>query len=501
MSQQEYIIYLRKSRSDNPNETVEEVLERHERQLQEYAAKTFGYRISEENIYREVVSGETIDDRPQINAVFKRMENKNIKGVLVIEPQRLTRGDLLDCGTVVHLFRYSNTLIVTPTKTYNLEDKFDRKFFEMELTRGNDYLEYTKEILQRGRKASINEGNYISASAPYGYTKVKVNKKPTLAINEKEAKYVRLMYQWRLSGMGFIAICRKLEELGAKPRRTEHFGNTVIANMLSNELYIGKIRSNISTSIKEIKNGKVVKKRSPNENYNVIEGKHEAIIDEETFYKVQAINTQESRCREKYELVNPFAALIKCKCCGQSIMLKRYLRNGVEFKSSRYVCKNSFYCNTPSCTKNVITGTILKALKEHLNDFKVKIDNNNKDVIMSQKSIINGLKKDLERLESKQEELYNFLEDGIYSKDIFRIRNDKLAKERTRLEEALKKAEAYIPTVEEFQAKYNNLHNAIEMIEDNSIDAQTKNTFLKNVIKVIWYEKDESGIKIEIELK
>lgn len=64
---QEYLMYLRKSRQDNPDETVEEVLARHEKQLQEYSIKTFGYRINEDNIYREIVSGETIDDRPEIN--------------------------------------------------------------------------------------------------------------------------------------------------------------------------------------------------------------------------------------------------------------------------------------------------------------------------------------------------------------------------------------------------------------------------------------------------
>ena len=59
----EYIMYLRKSRQDEPNETVEEVLKKHEIQLQEYALNNFKYKIPNEDIYREVVSGETIDDR------------------------------------------------------------------------------------------------------------------------------------------------------------------------------------------------------------------------------------------------------------------------------------------------------------------------------------------------------------------------------------------------------------------------------------------------------
>ena len=42
---EEYLLYSRKSRSDNPNESVEEVLAKHERDLQEHAVKLFGKPI------------------------------------------------------------------------------------------------------------------------------------------------------------------------------------------------------------------------------------------------------------------------------------------------------------------------------------------------------------------------------------------------------------------------------------------------------------------------
>ena len=137
---EEYLLYLRKSRADNPNEPVEEVLARHEKQLQELAIKITGKPIPEKNIYREVASGETIADRPQINKVFKRMEVGNIKGVLTVDVQRLSRGDLSDAGRVVDNFFYTHTLSVTLTYTYNLDKDFDKKMFEQELRRGNDYL-------------------------------------------------------------------------------------------------------------------------------------------------------------------------------------------------------------------------------------------------------------------------------------------------------------------------------------------------------------------------
>ena len=52
-----YLIYLRKSRADGEHETVEEVLSKHYKMLQDYAAAKLGGAIPEALIYREVVSG------------------------------------------------------------------------------------------------------------------------------------------------------------------------------------------------------------------------------------------------------------------------------------------------------------------------------------------------------------------------------------------------------------------------------------------------------------
>ena len=71
----EVIIYLRKSRSDDPSMSVEEVLFKHETQLQDYALAVFGNHIPEDNIFREVVSGETIADRPVMQQVMKILES------------------------------------------------------------------------------------------------------------------------------------------------------------------------------------------------------------------------------------------------------------------------------------------------------------------------------------------------------------------------------------------------------------------------------------------
>ena len=113
---EEILEYLRKSRSDDPTLTVEEVLEKHERQLDEWAERTLGRVIPEENKFREVVSGETIESRSEIQKVLKMIESPKVKGVLIKEVSRLGRPSLKEIGILSELFQYSNTLIITPAR-------------------------------------------------------------------------------------------------------------------------------------------------------------------------------------------------------------------------------------------------------------------------------------------------------------------------------------------------------------------------------------------------
>lgn len=490
---EENLMYLRKSRQDNENEPIEEVLARHERQLQEYAVKLLGHTIDEKNIYREVVSGETIEDRPEINKMFERLQNEDIKRVLVVEPSRLTRGDLLDCGTVVHLFRYTNTTVCTPMKEYNLSDKYDRKFFEMELTRGNDYLEYTKEILERGRNASIHEGNYLGSIAPYGYDKVKIDKSCTLAINDKEAEFVRLMFKmYAIDGIGTQEIANTLTRLGAKPRKAEYFNKSVVKQMIMNPVYIGKIKYKFKPTKKVYENGKLVKKRTRNYDCELIDGKHPAIISEELFNKAKARNGNVSKEKTTKELRNPFAGLLKCKKCGKAIGMRPRYDRGYRSEDDRYFCTSGIYCDTKSCKASIVQEAILNSLKSFLRDFEIKLKQNNDDDIKTHENIIKSLTKDLEQIEKKQDELYDLLEDGIYTKEIFLIRNEKLADERDRLKKSLEKAKSTIPTISDYEKKVFSLHKAIKLLSNENVSAKEKNNFLKEIIEVIYYEKNKA---------
>ena len=186
----EILVYLRKSRSDDPTLTVEGVLSKHKSILTEWAEKNLEGPIPEENCYREVISGgESIHSRPEFKKLLKRMESPKIKAVLVVECARLGRPDLEEIGKLSKLFRYTNTYIITPQRIFDLRDEYDREAFEREMMRGNEYLEYTKKILGRGKELSLRQGYYINAVVPYGYERDWVyegkRKRPSLRIFPK----------------------------------------------------------------------------------------------------------------------------------------------------------------------------------------------------------------------------------------------------------------------------------------------------------------------------
>ena len=339
------LMYLRKSRAEE-HETVEEVLSRHEKQLQECAIRLFGDPIPETNIYREVVSGgETIDNRPQMQEVLSRLQDDVIDGVLVIEPQRLSRGDMIDAGTIVGAFQYTQTKIITPQKTYNLDDKFDRKFFEMELRQGNDYLEYVKEILQRGRLHSVKQGNYVGSASPYGYKKVKDGKNFTLEIVPDEAEVVKLIFEWFSEKIGTSNICKRLNSLGKRTRNGALWQPDRIRDILHNPIYCGKIRWNWRKTVKKYEDGKIISTRPKNTNEDsmVIEGKHPAIVEEEKWNLVQTLFGHPAKITNNRELRCIFAGFLHCEC-GYAMT---YRTDGGKARP-RVACRNQVNCGHKS---------------------------------------------------------------------------------------------------------------------------------------------------------
>lgn len=498
-----YIMYLRKSRADDPSETVEEVLAKHELILQKYAIEKFGYRITEDNIYREIVSGETIEDRPMIKEVLKRMESPSIYGVLVVDVQRLSRGDLIDCGTIINAFKYSQTLIITPSKTFDLsnEDSFqnyDMKLLKMELNNGSEYLEYTKMILNRGRLLSAQRGNYIGSIAPYGYDKAIVNKNHTLCTNQKEYKIKKIMVDLRLNKKyGYQKIANELDALGYKPRKSKHWNANAIKDILLNPVNAGLIKWYRRKTITILKDGRPVKTRPRNDNYILVKGIHPAHIDIDTFHKLEEMHTNNPKINKKRDMVNPFSSLVYCKKCGHAIIYRNY---GDRCKP-RCLCTNQRNCHTKSSKYEDICSVLISSLEQIINDFEFRIDQNDIFYINRYNDQIEELEKELLAIEDRQNELYDLLESKIYSRDVFIQRNNKLAIEREKNQKKLANLIVNKPKEINYDDKIIQVKQAIKLLKDDSVDAKIKNDFFKSIIERIEYSREEDNLILDVFLK
>ncbi len=480
-----YLLYLRKSRQDDPNETIEEVLSKHETMLQEYMQREYGFTIPEENIYREVCSGESIEERTEIKKVLARIEDPIVKGVVVVEPERLSRGDLIDCGNLISQFRYTKTLVITPMMTYNLENKMERKFFQDALLRGNDYLEYIKDTLFRGRAASCKRGNFVGNCPPYGYNRVKIGKAWTLEPNEN-AIYVKMIFDCYVNeGMSSGAIARRLNDMGVPTRHGGLWEESVIRGILVNKHYIGKVFFATTKGTIVIEDGERKKKTvKQSEDLSVIaDGKHPAIVDEETFNKAserRALNAP--RIKTGFRLANPFSGLIFCKKCGRAMRLRVNTHT-----TDRMLCNN-----VPSCFKSApvpeVTKAVIAALEyAELPNLEAKLNNKEGDSAIIQRNLLASLQKQLSELRTQEEKQYDLLEKGIYSEELFDRRNAALQEKMEALKKKIQEAKNNIPKEIDYGEKIMTLKKAIAGLKDESIPPIEKNRLLKAIVKRIEY--------------
>ena len=267
-------IYLRKSRDDQ-EETKEETLARHERMLLDYCKRN---SLIIKEIYKEVVSGENIANRPEMQRLLNNVIKNKYDGVVVVEIERLSRGNQIDQAEILEIFKKSKTKIITLNKIYDLssDNDFDEDFFEFGLFMSRREYKIINRRLLRGRKQAQQEGYFIGTTTPFGYTKERIDKGFVL-VEDENAEVVRLIFdKFAYEKWGLGDLRRFLTENNIKGQiNQQRWENRAIKRILSNKVYIGYINCN-----------------TKKDDANSVKGKHKPIIDEKTFYIVQEMLKQ-----------------------------------------------------------------------------------------------------------------------------------------------------------------------------------------------------------------
>lgn len=505
-----YAIYLRKSRADREAESrgEGETLARHEKILSELAVK-MDLPIGE--IYREIVSGETISARPKMQQLLIEVMQGKWEGVLVMEVERLARGDTKDQGTVAEAFKFSSTKIVTPSKTFDPLNEFDEEYFEFNLFMSRREYKTINRRIQRGRIAAFQEGWYISGTAPYGYEKVKKkeNKGYVLEIVPEEAKVVQLIYDLYTVGekdsegnqvlAGSYQIRDRLNDLKVPSRTGGKWSAPSVLDILRNPVYCGYQRWSWRKVQKDLVDGEIIETRPKNDDCPKVKGRFSPIITEEQYKQAQRIRKGKTYITSgSNALQNPLSGLIYCQKCG-SLMHRAYSSNRKDYFILR--CPNT-KCDNVSAPITLIEEKLIESLSEWIPKYELEWPDDDHpkgaDIISFKENACKTMNSDLKQAEKQLGNAYDLLEQGVYTIDIFQERRKTLEEKKSELARELEKlmrecndAKAREQAKHDFVPKIKNLISVYWKVED----VYLKNEMLKEILEKVTYLKTERNRK------
>lgn len=506
-----YCLYVRKSRADAEAEArgEGETLTRHINTLMELANRR---KLNITQIHKEIVSGETIAARPVMQQLLSEVEHGLWDGVLVMEVERLARGDTVDQGIVAQTFKFSDTKIITPIKDYDPNNEFDEEYFEFGLFMSRREYKTINRRLQRGREASVREGKFVNSKAPYGYEKIKIpnDKGFTLAPKQGEAEIVQMIFELYTKGelqedgsykrLGVSLIVRRLNNLKIPPVVAKHWAVATIRDMLRNPVYCGKVRWNWRKEEKKMIDGQIIttRPRKSPDDYIVVDGLHPALVSEEVFKKAQEFlgKNPPRPIGERNTVKNPLAGIVVCAKCNHK-MVRRPYSNGYP---DSLICHDTA-CDNVSSPLYIVERKVLEALNDWLSEYQVKWDTSpetteeNNSILLKVKAL-ERLSAEIKKLSAQLDNTYDLLEQGIYTTAVFVERSKKLTEkiqqnetDRNLIIEDIEKEK------EKETARLQIIPKVKKLLEvyDALPDAKSKNDMLKEVLEKVEYKKEHSA--------
>jgi site-specific DNA recombinase len=476
-------LYLRKSRADEELEKTlgqGETLSKHRRALLKFA-KERQFNIVE--IKEEIVSGESLFHRPKMLELLKEVEGKLYEGVLVMDIQRLGRGDMQDQGLILKTFKDSNTKIITPQKTYDLSNDFDEEYSEFEAFMSRKELKMINRRMQGGRIRSVEDGNYLGTNPPIGYDIDFIGKARTLKPNA-QADIVKMIFDMYINGKGSGTIAEELNSLGYRSANGKMFERTSICFIIKNPIYIGKLTWKKKESKKSMIEGKKRdSKTRAKKDWIIVSGKHKGLIEESVFHAAQEIIN--GKYHVPYQLVNgianPLAGIVICGICGSKMVLRKYGAN-----NSHIICNKK--CGCTSARFDYVEKAILDGLEKYYNEFKIAIgDNRIKDNTKVYEMQIEMISKELETLNNQKLKLFDLLEQGTYDNKTFLERSNNISE---RMDTNLKQIENLKAIINKEKIS-KDITKEIKSLLDvyDAADIALKNKLLKKVLLKVEYKK------------
>lgn len=496
----QYCIYLRKSRQDLEAEARGEgdTLARHRRTLTELA-KARSLPVGA--IYEEVVSGDTIAARPQMQRLLQEVEAGQWHGVIVMEIERLARGDSIDQGIVARAFKYSETRIITPFKTFDPNNEYDEEYFEFGLFMSRREYKTIRRRLNAGVQAARREGKYTAGQPPFGYRKIKLKgeKGGSLEPDPQTAPIVQNIFHWFVQEDVCISqIKKRLNRLLPPPPGTRNqWTDRRVSLLLHNPHYAGYTTSTRRPTRKEVVDGRLKVVRLTAKDIQLYEGRHEALVSREDWHRAQEILASHPAppVPAGKGQKNAFTGLIVCGACGRRMQRNCISNRQAIPREPLIFCVSRSSCPTISHRYDEIERMVLDTLRLWLSAYTS--DGNpfpQQDETAPLRTSLQLLEKRLADLDARIDRAFELVETGVYTPTLYLERKNALDAERTSLLRQQSELQTELERLEHAAANRYAFAPRLQHVLDayaQAANAREQNRLLKTVIEKIVYTKTE----------
>jgi DNA invertase Pin-like site-specific DNA recombinase len=239
------------------------------------------------------------------------------------------------------------------------------------------YAARTSNDIRRTFNSKRSRGEFIGSFAPYGYMKDPEDKN-ALIVDPEAAETVKQIFTLFLGGTQKVQIARHLNEhgvlspaaykksKGAKytpPNATDLllWSAMSINNVLQNRVYCG----DMVQGRHRVKSYKIhVLEKVPEDEWFIKENTHEAIIDRETFDKVQGLMRRDTRTSPKKKELYLFSGFLKCADCGRAMSRAGRKDLYVYYQCATYKTHSKTACTMHSIKGNKLEAAVLYAIQQ-----------------------------------------------------------------------------------------------------------------------------------------
>jgi len=411
--------------------------------LRDYCKKN-GLEVHEEYVDAGF-SGKSIEGRLALQRLLRDANKNSFDMILVWKINRLAR-KTVDFLNMIEDFKKRDIYFRSFSENFETETPVGE--FVLQMLSGIGELERKNiiENVKMGMKQRAKTGGH-NGKLPLGYQAIADPGDPSahsklVVVVEADAMIVRKIFELYAAGLGLKSIANELNHSGYKTKTGNTFSTTAIKEILNNPFYNGKVRYN------RYENWSNKRRRGKNAEPIIADGKHQAIIHDALWEKVQFLHQKKSFTPSRiFNGEFLLTGLIRCPKCGVAMVASRTrsktktgeLVNRLYYSCGAFRSKGSSVCSANSIQKQVAEDEVMKRLAKVLSEERFltaivdKMNHKLTTRTVPLRSELSHIRSQLEQAVNKKQRYLDLFEQGNVDKSFFTGRMQEIQSEITNL--------------------------------------------------------------------